>query len=678
MSDIIKEAQERHKRATDVWKENYDKSRDDLRFTSDEPFAQWNEQDYNARVSTRRPALTIDQLGQFIHQVANDIRINTPTINIIPSGKEGDEEVAEIYKGLIKNIEYASSADVAYDTASLYSIKCGIGFIRVDHDFTDDDSFDQDLKILRVVNPLSVTIDPESIEPDGSDAKFATIIEVMTTEDFKRKYPGKAAVSFEFDDYDRNGVLMGTDEDGVAIAEQFVIEETPVKIAMDEMGNISDFIEGMPYRMVREVKRRKITRRKMSGADVLEETTFPGKYIPIVPVYGEEAWIDGKRCLYSLIRKSKDAQRMFNYWKSLETELLMKAPKAPVMAAAGSIENYRQDWQDPDKAMVLRYDQYDSKGNQVAPPQRLEPPPIPTGVINAARGSVDDIKATMGLYNASIGQRSNETSGVAINQRKQEGDVATFHFSDNLTRSITQVGRILVCAIPEIYDGARVIRILGLEDESKSIGINGAYAEDQQETIDLKKGKYDVKVITGASFTTKRQETVTMLGEMFKGNPELFMMMGDIYFKNSDFSGAQAMAERMKKVMDPKLLEENETQDPQVQSLQAQLDQAGQLLQAAQGEMQVLQQEIKDKQADLAIKAQSEENDAQEAKAKIQVQLAELALKEQELQAETQLRTVELQLKSQELELKRGEQANQIAALRAQSADNNVAANVGN
>lgn len=675
MAGIIKEAQERHKRAVNAWKETYDKARADLRFMSDDPFAQWDENDYNNRVSTRRPALTIDQLGQFIHQVANDIRINTPTINIIPS-KDGDIATAEIYKGLIKNIEYASNADVAYDTASLYSIRCSIGFMRIDHDYTDDDSFDQDLMIKRIVNPLSVTIDPDSIEPDGSDMKFATIIETITVKEFKRKYPGKQVASFDCDDDDQD--LRREDEDTITLAEQFFIEESPVTITAGPDGQLMEVEEAPEGFPTRKIKKRTVHRALMSGKDVLEDGIFPGKYIPIVPVYGEEAWIDGKRHLYSLIRKSKDAQRMFNYWASLETELLMKAPKAPIMAAAGTVENYRQDWQDPDKAMVLRYDQVDSKGNPAPPPSRMEPPPVPVGVVNARRQSVDDIKATMGIYNASLGERSNETSGRAIMARKEEGDVATYHFADNLTRSITHVGRILVFAIPEIYDTPRIIRIIGAEDESKSVGVNGAISEDQPETVDLKKGKYDVKVVTGASYTTRRQEAATFFSDIVTRQPELMNVMGDLLFKNMDFSGAQAMAERMKKIIDPKLLEEEGNQDPQVQALQAQVEQAGQLLQAAQAEMAALQQQIDDKKADLQIKAQSEMNDAEESRAKNEIQILELRLREQEIQADIQLRTMELQLKEQEIQLKLGQQAQEIAAMKAQSADNQVAGNMGN
>jgi len=671
--DIIKSAQERLKRDQEAWSENYRKARDDLHFLSDDPYAQWDESDYQSRTSTGRPALTIDQLGQFVHQVANDIRQNTPSINVIPGGKDSDIETAEIFQGLIRNIEYASNADDAYDTAALNAVKCGIGFLRVDHDYSDDESFNQDLFIRRVVNPLGCWIDSNSVECDGKDARHATIIDKISIDEFKRKYPGKDPICFESPD-ERDDRKSG--KDVITIAEHFVLEEEEIEIGMDDAGNVFEYQKGMPISNTRKIRKSKVKHFKLSGQDVLEETWFPGKYIPIVPVYGEEHWKDGRRSLFSLIRKSKAAQRMFNYWVSLETELLMKTPKAPVMAAEGQIEDFADDWQNPDKAMVLRYKQQDAQGNPAPAPQRLDPPTVPTGIVNAARETVDYIKATMGMYNAAIGQRSNETSGVAINQRKQEGDVATYHFGDNLVRSITHLGRILVCAIPEIYDTPRVIRIIGLEDESKEIGVNGEAVEGQEREFDLRQGKYDVKVVTGASYTTKRQEAAQFFSDVVTRQPELMQVMGDLLFKNMDFAGAQAMSERMKKVIDPKFLEEDKAQDPEKMQLEAKIQEGQMLLQAMQQEMAQLQQQLQDKQADLQLKAQEGMADAEEASAKIEIQKIELQLKQQEMAAENQIRMMEIQLKARELDLK--EQEIKAGILQAQQAMHNELATANN
>lgn len=663
MSDIIKRAQDNYQRDKSHWADIYDRARDDLKFLSDDDNAQWDSKDYDARVKTGRPALTVDQLSQFVHQVANDIRMNTPTINIIPAGTEANIETATIFKGLIRNIEYISNADDAYDTASLNSIKCSIGFIRIDHDYVDDKSFEQELLIKREINPLSILIDCDSTACDGRDMKHATILDSILVSEFKKQYKGKEPSSFgESESKEKKN------DEYVTIAEYFEFDENVKTIGINELGEVEDVIDGKDYKTTRPVKNKIVKRYKLSGADVLEETTFPGKYIPIVPVYGEEAWIDGKRNIFSLIRKSKQAQQMYNLWKSLETELLQKQPNAPIMVAEGQIEDYADDWKNPAKAMALRYKTTDAKGKEVPPPQRLAPPTIPTGIVGAARSTVDDIKATMGLYNASIGARSNETSGVAIQARNQEGDVATFHFNDNLIRSITQVGRILVCAAPEIYDTARIVRIIGEEDEPQEVGINGQMAEDQEEVYDLTKGIYDVRVVTGAPFTTRRQEAVTFFSDIVAKQPELMQVMGDLLFKNMDFAGAPAMAERMKKVIgaaNPQLLEDDTQKeiDPEKQQMAVALEQGQKMIQQLQNQMQemaadaqteinTLQMELDNKERELEIKSGSEMTKASAEDRKMDIEILKVKIEQKKAEDEYRFKMAALAIKDKELELR--------------------------
>lgn len=675
-SDILTQATEDYKKAKDAWSEIYQKAKDDLRFLSDEPFAQWDASEANARVKIGRPALTIDQLGQFVHQVTNDIRMNTPTINVVPDGDGSDVETADIFKGLIKAIEYASKADAAYDTATDFSVKSSIGFIRVDHDYVASDGFEQELIIKRVINPQSVFIDPDSTEPDGSDAKFGFVLEEMSQKEFKKLYPKCSPVSFG----DDNPSKAINDQEKIVIAEYFKIEETYVTKGLKASGEMEDLanddeetIKG--YKSTRKVASRKVLRYKLAGQDELEKTTFPGIYIPIVPVYGEEAWEEGKRKLNSLIRKSKEAQGMYNLWKSLETELLLKQQQAPVMAAVGQMRGFEDDWKIPDKAMVLAYHQTDAAGDKAPPPQRLPAPQIPTGIVNAARETVDDIKATMGMYNASIGQRSNETSGIAINSRKKEGDVATFHFGDNLVRSITHVGVICVYAIPEVYDTARIIKIVGQEDEVKLVGINGQMAPDQERAFDLTQGKYDVRVQTGPPFTTQREEAAAMYTQLITAMPDLMPVIGDLVFKYQDTAGAQAVSARLKKLVDPKLLspeEKDETQpDPQIVALTQQLQQ---VTQEASSKIQQLEAELQNKQGDLQIKAAEvqvkgkevevkgmeaqakviqaqQQPSVQDNSADIAIQMRKQDLAEYQAQEDTRLRELSLMLDSEKIKL---------------------------
>jgi hypothetical protein len=592
-----------------AWGDIYEQARQDMNFLSGKEDAQWTAKERSDRDG--RITLTVDRLSQIVHQVANDIRMNTPSIKVIPSGKQASQEVAEIMGGLIRNIEYESNADDAYDSASLSAVRCGIGFIRVVPEIEDDETQDQRLLIKKIINPLAVYLDPRSINSDGSDANYAFILDEIEQDEFEEKYPKKDAVSFEKEDK----TTTEKKNKPITIAEYFKKERDK------ETGKI--------------VIRHMI----LSGNEVLEETTFPGQYIPIVPVYGEEFWVENERNLLSVHRRARDAQRMYNYWVSLETEILQKQPNAPIMAAVGQTEDFAKEWSNPTKSMVLRWKPVNFEGTVIGQPDRLAPPSIPAGVVNASRERIEDIKATTGIYDASLGARSNETSGVAIQRRQNEGDTATFHFADNLNRSIAQVGRILVSAIHEIYDRPRIIRIVDLEEESHPVAINGEMLAGQEKTFDLTTGRYDVKVITGAPFTTRRQEAADFFTKIIQSQPQLMTVMGDLLFKNMDFPGAEAMSERMKRMIDPKLL--NENQDPAVDALTSQLQQL-------QAELAAAQQELQSKEGETQLKVYSEQR-------KNELEQAKLMLQKEENDTNTQIKSAELEIKAKELLIKEQE-----------------------
>jgi hypothetical protein len=603
--NIVEIACKLYERDQRCWSEIYEKGREDLRFLSDEPGAQWDDRGYQARRESGRPALTVDQLSQFVHQVANEIRKNTPAITAVPV-EDSDQEKADAVKEWMRGIEYRSLADDAYDTAALFAIRCSIGFIRVDHDYCRQSGFEQELLIKRVTNPFAILLDSDSVECDGRDAKHGFALETMHVDEFAERYPEFAPVSFGASNTDKPQT-----EGDVVIAEFFRIKK--------------EYSETKEGKKARKTCKCTVERYKLSGRDVLEKTTFPGEYIPIVPVYGEELWIDGKRHLMSLIRKAKDGQMMFNLWKSLEAELLMQQPRSPIMVAEGQIAGYEDGYLNPGSKAVLTYRQRDIEGNPASAPQRLSPPTIPTGMVNAAKQSVDDIKATMGLYDASIGARSNETSGIAIARRQMEGQNATFHFADNLTRSITQVARILESARADIYDTPRIVPGIDSEDRAKLIGINGEITDGQKQTYDFTKGRHEVRVTTSQSFATKREESAAFLTDLVNKQPQMMQVMGDLLFKYMDVAGAEAMAERMKKVIPANLTADDDQQDPEkMQMMQA--------IQEMQAQLQQAQAALAEKQTETQLKAGEIQGKLQIEQAKLQLDQQKLALDAEKVQ----------------------------------------------
>lgn len=582
------------------WSDNYSEANIDLKMAAGDAQTHWGNA-YSVRQKAGKLTMVINELPQFIHQVTNDIRQNVPSIKVLPIS-DGDIETGKIFSGLFRAIEDHSHADEVCDTASEYAVKCGIGFMRIDHDYCDDESDEQEVIFKTVPDPLSVWIDPASVEYDGRDAMGAIALEPISKKDFERLYPKKKFSSF-------TDPKATDNKDSIILGEVFVKEYTGAR-----------------------GKKAIISRYKFSGEDMLAKTTFPGKYIPIVPIYGEVTWIEGKRIIAGLIRQARDPQLRLNHWACKEQEILSMAPIAPVMAVEGTLVNERNQWQSPGTETVLEYRLKDLDGNDAVQPTRLQPPPVPTGIINAMEGAKQNIKESLGMYNASIGEKSNEVSGVAIDARKHEGDVATFHFPDNVRRSYGHMGEIAIDMFPVVYDTPRIVQTLNEEFDVKMVGINGAQMQEGQEKpYDLRKGKYRVRVTTGASYTTKRQEEAAFMSEVFQRDPALMQVGGDILFNSLDTPGAQALAARLKKMLPTQLQDENKNQDPQVAQLAQQMQQMQQVIQQGAQEIQSLNEQLKSKTMEQQVKAQDSQSRTQVDMLKIQLERDKLLLLDKEL-----------------------------------------------
>jgi hypothetical protein len=470
--DILEEAQEAFKLATDTEMDNRKAALEDLRFAR--LGEQWDIKDRQRR-GQDRPALVVNKLPAFIRQVVNDARQNKPSIKVRPVDDIADVNTAQVMNGIIRNVETSSNADVAYDTAADCAVTMGFGYFRVDLDYSHDDTFDQDLLIKAVPNPFSVYGDPSSTAADSSDWNSAFVTEWMATELFKQRYPDADEVNWD----DTGMAHMGPDwrsEEEVLLAEWWKREEVtrnvllldipgqaPLTLAEDVYKEQRDFLDMLGAKVIksRKVRSYKVMHYLMTGAEVLEETEWPGRYIPVVPVYGEEVNVEGKRIFRSLIRDAKDPQRMVNYWRTTATELVALSPRAPWIGPEDAFNG--EDSERWNTANTENHNFLSYKG-QVAP-ERIPFAGMPAGAIQEAMNANDDIKAVIGLFDASLGAQGNETSGVAINARAREGDVSTFHFIDNLSRGIRCGGRVLIDLIPHVYTAGRIVRILGPEGQ---------------------------------------------------------------------------------------------------------------------------------------------------------------------------------------------------------------------
>jgi hypothetical protein len=384
----------------------------------------------------------------------------------------------------------------------------------------------------------------------------------------------------------------------------------------------------------------------MSGAQVLETNDWAGKYIPIIPVYGDEIDVEGKRYFRSLIRDAKDAQRMFNYWRTTSTELVALAPKAPFIGPKGAFVTDSAKWETAN-TKTWPYIEFD--GPQA--PQRQPFAGVPAGSLQEALNASDDMKAIMGMYDASLGARSNETSGKAIMARQREGDVATFHFIDNLARGIRHAGRVLIDLIPKIYDQPRVMRLMG-EDGTPHVAQVNAPQPDGSRLLDLTLGKYDLTVNSGPSFTSRREEAATQMTELLRSFPQAAPFIGDILAKNLDWPGADEISKRLKAMLPPQIqaMEQGDQDIPpevqamiaqgkqQIEQMQQQLQQGMQMFKQLQGELAQAKQAVQDKQSELMLKREDSQlkHESEIIKAQAEVRIAEI-----EAEAAKQVATIE-------------------------------------
>lgn len=574
--EFLTKAVERFKLAAEAEARIRSEALEDLRFRAGE---QWPDAVKHVRDADKRPCLTINRLPQFLKQITNEQRAARPAVQVNPVGSGADEDTAEVLQGLVRHIENNSDAGVAYDTAFESACTGGFGYIRIVTDYQGDD-WDQDIYIKRVRNPFTVYFDPACTEPDYSDARFAFVVEDIPRDEYKEQYPKSEAAGLQefasIGDAARGWLTAGS----VRVAEYFYTESetrTLCKLADGSLEYEDELTEGAQVAAKRTVSTRCVKWAKINALEVLEETDWPGRWIPIVPVLGDELDIDGQRQLVSLIRYARDPQRMYNYWVSAQTETIALAPRAPYIGVEGQFEGH-PEWL---TANIRNhpYLEYKPKGNNgtPAPPPQRQVFEAPIQAITAAISQAgNDLKSTTGIYDASLGAPGPEQSGKAILARKSQGDTANAHFQDNLARAIRHVGRILIDLIPHIYDTPRIVRVIGDDLTQKTVQVNAPYATPGGliKLHDLTVGKYDVTVTTGPNYQSKRQEAVESMLQLTSAYPPLMQIAGDLVVRNMDWPGAEEVAERIKKTLPPALQGDDanapQPPTPQMQALMQQ------------------------------------------------------------------------------------------------------------
>ena len=608
-NEIVKEALERFETASDGWSDIYEQSVADVSFIDDDE-GQWEDSVRESRHN--RPCLTFDKLSASVDRVVGGQMAQMPSVKV-RAAEEGDEDIAEVYQGLIRQIDQRGIQ--AFKTAFKFAVKSGWGCLLVDHDYIDDVSLDQDIILREIKNPFSVLLDPIIQAQHVQEARFGFMFEDMERQEFSRLYPDAESYPGESDFTTTGNMDSWVSEDFVRVADYFRItleEKTLVQLSdgrvldLEEVQPVRDELnlQGITLGKTRKVQKRKLERFKISGMEILEEVECVGRFIPLVPMFGKTSNINGKYITRGIVRKAKDAQRLYNYSRSVAVEVTALTPKQPYFVTPAMIKGHESKWKNMmvsnDPVLQFNFDQ----GQK---PYRESPAQGSPGLLQDAQFAAEDIKATTGIFDANIGQQGQETSGVAIGRRQFQGEMSNFEYQDQLIDSMELAGRIMIDMIPAVYDTERTIRIIGEDEREETVQVNKTLMDAQTgtfvKTMDLNVGNYDIKIASGPSFTTRKQETAEQLSSMIAQNPAMSQLVGDILFQNLDLVGGDEAIKRLRSAgVKAGIIEPNQEE---AVALQSQIQASKQLeQQAAQLELALKQAEVATERAE-AIERES-------------------------------------------------------------------------
>jgi hypothetical protein len=652
---VLEEARARFKLAEEAERENRKEAKIDLEFAAGQ---QWSKDDQDRRNQSgagKRPCLVFNKLTGPLNMVSNEARQNQPGLEVHPVDMSGDTDTAEVYEGLIRHIEYVSKADEVYETALEQATRGGFGVFKVTKHHCGGKTFDMELKIERIPNQFSVYVDPFAKRADRSDMNWCFETELIPKAEYKAKYHQSEVVQLNF----YEGLINPTDgwvtDEGVRVAHYWHVDIEQRKllgiqwpdgrVTAEYEDELPDTLpDGLQYAadadgkaLERDEEVRRVFCTTTNGVEVLDETEWEGQWIPYLFVPGEELFIGEKRYLFSLIRFARDPQKLYNFYRSSEAETVMLGTKAPWVGVKGAFRDPRWASANSMPWAYLEYEPVDIAGSPAPPPSRnIAEPPIQALSVGAAQAA-DDIKSTTNVFDAALGARSNETSGVAIQRRQNQSGVANFHFTDNLHRAIQHCGEILCDLIPKIYDMPRQVRVLGEDKKQQIVLVNQKYQDEKgvDRNYDLSAGKYDVTISVGPSYTTQRQEAFETLTNFAQAYPQLLQVAGDLIFQYSDMPGAEKIAERLQKMLPPQLQEQPEGQPQIPPEMQAQIQQMA-------GENAQLKQLVQTQAQEIATK--KVETDSREA-----IELAKIEQADREAALTASLKNRELDIKTAEI-----------------------------
>lgn len=592
---LMEEARRRFDRCAEWEATARKKFLEDLKFANADAYNgyQWPDDIRRTRDLTDKPCLTMNVTRQHNLMIANEARRNKSSPRVLGVGNGATQESANVVKDLIRHIEYISTAQTAYTVGREFQVAGGIGWWRIITDYESNDSFDQEIFIAPVLDPLSVYLDPDIQKPDGSDAEFAFVFDFLP-EDLAAEYlpnwtPGTAPKTpFGL----ATGESFWVEKDHVIVCEYF--RKVPKKDTLisfmtpsGERRNVkaSQLPADVRQKLLEDDKtysrdfiEKEVEWKLIIGEEVVDETTWMGNYIPLIRCIGEETQIEGILDRKGHTRAMLDPQRMFNYNASGQVEFGALQTKTPWIASAKAIEEHETMWNSANtenhSVLIFNDTDEDNPDRTIVPPMRTDPP-VPAPVFEAGmQAAMQQMMLASGQHQNQMGMLGNERTGRAIEDRQEQGDTATYHYQDNYASSLRYTYQQIIDLIPKIYDTRRVKTILADDGVEYEVVIDPQAQQTYLQEMDHQNlvvkrvlnpqlGKYFVAADVGPETKTKRRETVDALTLILTQAPALTGIIGDLLLKSMDFEEAQEAALRLKRMVPPIALGQGPTQREQ-------------------------------------------------------------------------------------------------------------------
>jgi hypothetical protein len=649
--ELLKRIRERYPLMVDGDRENRDKAKEDMRFALI-PGEQWDVRQKQERGA--RPCYEFNKIRVTGKRIVNDMRANRPQ-GKVRAVEDGDKPAADALEGLARNIWHVSDGDTVIDYAGEQQVFGGMGAWRVVVDWSNDTAFEQDIRVEALRDPFCLFADPSASDPIKRDARDWILTERIPKTEYERRYPDAEVIEFEAEEF--TDEIDWMDEERVRICEYWYKEPVTKSLSLLSDGRticLEDMkpgeAEALAQAGITIVKARKVETHDIymciaSGDAILEgPTKFAGKNFPFVVIYGEWTVIDGKARWHGITRFAKDAQRSYNVSRTAITETIAMAPLSKFWATPKQAQGQLAKW---DVAHKEGFPALLYNADPAAPgaPQRMGGADVPVALIQESQLASEEIKSVTGIFDASLGRQSNETTGIAIRARQAQGEIATFNYADNMAKGIRRTWEILVDIIPKIYDTQRTVRVLGVDGAEKYLTINGP--GETGDVVDITRGKYDVAVTTGPGFSTQRENAAEIYTQMMQANPALFPIAGDLIFKAMDLPYSDKMADRMKAMLPPQIQQMEAQGKPVPPEAMAVMAQAQQALQMAEQQSQLVQQ--------AAAEVEQGKAEADKAKSEVQMAISDLEVKRAQFEAQVAKQMSALTLKEAQMAQVQGE-----------------------